>query len=78
MIKFYEILKEQKNLKQVKVALALSQAQLWLRGISRNELRQRLESFFPNKPATQDNLLRKLENQISNPFYWAAFCVLGK
>lgn len=77
MIKFYEILKLQKVLKKIKVALALNQAQLWLRGISRNELKQRLEFFFPNKPATQNKLLRDLENQVSNPFYWAAFCVLG-
>jgi CHAT domain-containing protein len=77
MIKFYEILKEQKLLKEIKVALALNQAQLWLRGISRNELKQRLEFFFPNKPATQNKLLRELENKVYNPFYWAAFCVLG-
>ena len=80
MIKFYQ------NLQAVySVAVALNQAQLWLRDITKKELETWIEeNQLPLKPAVRMGLRRrlyKLEDDVKpfqSPFYWAAFCVIGQ
>ncbi|MBO3457243.1 CHAT domain-containing protein [Aetokthonos hydrillicola Thurmond2011] len=75
MGKFYENLQE-----RVSVAVALNQAQLWLRDVSRGELWQWIqEKQLPLDP-TQKNYFRRVPDSkpFQNPFYWAAFCAIGQ
>jgi CHAT domain-containing protein len=78
MIKFYD------NLFQgVSVAVALNQAQLWLKNSTVEELLEWVNQF-KNFNATVNIQLRrqfrkgKTEKPFANPYYWAAFTVVGK
>ncbi|NEQ64361.1 MAG: CHAT domain-containing protein [Symploca sp. SIO2D2] len=79
MVKFYQILQQ-----GITATIALNQAQLWLLGITKQELLVWVEAnqnFFA--PALRMNLrrrLHKLEDSAKpfhNPRHWAAFCAIG-
>ncbi|NES17933.1 MAG: CHAT domain-containing protein [Symploca sp. SIO3E6] len=80
MIKFYQ------NLQVVQsVAVALNQAQLWLRDITKKELETWIEeNQLPLKPAVKMGLRRRLyqleddAKPFQDPFHWAAFCAMGQ
>ncbi|MBK4732403.1 CHAT domain-containing protein [Oxynema sp. CENA135] len=77
MIKFYA------NLFQgLTVSMALSQAQLWLREVTAEELQDWINEYSNNLIDIEllENLLdfyHPTEKLFSNPFYWAAFTVTG-
>ncbi|GCE93203.1 hypothetical protein NIES46_12520 [Arthrospira platensis NIES-46] len=72
MIRFYEIFWEVKN-----VAIALNYAQNWLRNATKTELLNWGQSFLDNVQETEIELMT--DNQpFSSPYYWAAFCAVGK
>jgi CHAT domain-containing protein len=80
MIRFYQNLQ-----KSLTVALALNQAQLWLRNITKAELKVWITAnSLPLDPTMQQNLSRRLHNlqddqkPCEDPFYWAAFCAIGQ
>ncbi|NES17929.1 MAG: CHAT domain-containing protein [Symploca sp. SIO3E6] len=80
MIRFYH------NLQAVQsVAVALNQAQLWLRDITKKELETWIEeNQLPLKPAVKMGLRRRLyqleddAKPFQDPFHWAAFCAIGQ
>jgi CHAT domain-containing protein len=80
MIKFYQ------NLRTVlSVAVALNQAQIWLRNISKKELQIWIAENQIQMDATLSmNLRRRLNNILDedqpfqSPFHWAAFCAIGQ
>ncbi len=77
MIKFYENLHHQMSL-----AVALNQAQLWLRDASRTELTQWIKAGnLPLSPALRISLFKGLkpdDKPFHHPFHWAAFCAIGQ
>jgi CHAT domain-containing protein len=80
MIKFYQ------NLRAVlSVAVALNQAQIWLRNISKKELQIWIAENQIQLDATLMMSLRRRLNNIldddkpfQSPFHWAAFCAIGQ
>ncbi|MEH2093490.1 MAG: CHAT domain-containing protein [Nostoc sp.] len=80
MIKFYQNLHTGST-----VAVALNQAQIWLRYLTKLELEQWIEENQVSLDSTHRlNLRRQFnhfdtkENPFGNPFYWAAFCYIGQ
>ena len=81
MIKFYENL-----LNQIKVAVALNQAQLWLRDVTRQDFivwlnNLALEVKTKTHQMTIEDLLSLYapnEKPFGQPFHWAAFCAIGQ
>jgi CHAT domain-containing protein len=80
MIKFYQNLKNFQS-----VAVALNQAQLWLRDITKTELKAWITAnSLPLNPTMRQNLHKRLhklqDNQkpFQEPFHWAAFCASGQ
>jgi len=79
MIKFYENLR-----KPMSLALALNQAQLWLRDATKEELLNwtRLNNNFKKKFHQQVEEELEIYNPDEKPFYspfhWAAFCAVGQ
>lgn len=79
MIQFY------KNLQQgLAVALALNQAQLWLKNLTKRELETWIEeNQLPFTPTLRISLRRRLHmlkddaQLFKSPLYWAAFCAIG-
>ncbi|TAG60647.1 MAG: CHAT domain-containing protein [Oscillatoriales cyanobacterium] len=78
MIRFYQNIQ-----KRVAVALALNQAQLWLKNLTKGDLETWIENQLQLKPAVRMDLrhrLYKLEEDaqpFKSPFYWAAFSAIG-
>jgi CHAT domain-containing protein len=80
MIRFYQ------NLQSIhSVALALNQAQLWLRDITKAELKAWItDNSLPLDPTLRQKLNKKLHNlqddqkPFQDPFHWAAFCAIGQ
>ncbi|TAG60650.1 MAG: CHAT domain-containing protein [Oscillatoriales cyanobacterium] len=80
MIKFYQ------NLQAVtSVAVALNQAQLWLRDITKAELKAWITAnSLPLDPTMRQNLSKRLhklqddQKPFQDPFHWAAFCAIGQ
>jgi len=75
--KFYQ------NLQQgLSVAVALNQAQRWLRDATGDELQQwMVEQQLPLNPTLKISLARKFRQNrqpFQSPFYWAAFCAIGQ
>ncbi|MEM7590136.1 MAG: CHAT domain-containing tetratricopeptide repeat protein [Cyanobacteria bacterium P01_A01_bin.83] len=77
MIKFYQNLREMDS-----VAIALNQAQLWLRNVTKEELVQWKTSL--DIPGAQkfriDSALRSMPDNsypFAAPSHWAAFCAIG-
>lgn len=80
MIKFYQNLQSFHS-----VAVALNQAQLWLRDITKAELKAWITAnSLPLAPTMRQNLNKRLhklqddQNPFQAPFHWAAFCAIGK
>jgi CHAT domain-containing protein len=80
MIRFYQNLQ-----KDLTVALALNQAQLWLKNLTKGNLKTWIEeNQLQLKPAIRMNLRRHLyqleddTQPFKSPFYWAAFCDIGQ
>ncbi len=80
MIRFYQNLKE-----GLAGTLALNQAQLWLRDLTKGDLERWIEeNLLPLKPAVRLSLRRRLyqlkdeAKPFQSPFYWAAFCAIGQ
>jgi CHAT domain-containing protein len=80
MIKLYQNL--QANLS---VAVALNQAQIWMRDITKAELKAWITAnSLPLDPTMRQNLSRRMHNlqddqqPFQDPFYWAAFCAIGQ
>jgi CHAT domain-containing protein len=80
MIQFYQNLQ-----KGLAVALALNKAQLWLKNLSKRDLEIWIEeNQLLLQPAIRISLRRhlyKLEDDVQpfrSPFYWAAFCAIGR
>ncbi|NEO46486.1 MAG: CHAT domain-containing protein, partial [Moorea sp. SIO4A3] len=82
MIKFYQNL-----LKPMSLALALNQAQLWLRDATVQDLQTWAEEL--TKQLNLDNNFKKElekyfylfyneETPFDSPYYWAAYCAIGK
>jgi CHAT domain-containing protein len=80
MIKFYQ------NLQAVQsVAVALNQAQLWLRDITKTQLKAWITAnSLPLDPTMWQNLNKRLyklqddQKPFEDPFHWAAFCAIGQ
>ena len=78
LIKFYQNLKS-----GLTVALALNQAQLWLRDITTTKLQE-----WTSKLKLEEELVEQIYDELEDfnpdeqpyqkPFYWAGFCALGK
>jgi CHAT domain-containing protein len=82
MVKFYEELKHQSNL-----VLALQNSQRWLRNTNISDLKKWLRQSNLDEDSQDelnDYFLKKEQEQGSNikifasPFYWSAFCAIGK
>jgi CHAT domain-containing protein len=90
MAKFYRLLKQQeKNQRQTDVAIALKQAQRWLRHLTCKKAVARIERALPSLPeAVRPNYIYDIQELkrrhqppdrlYSSPFYWAAFCAVGQ
>ncbi|MCL1474717.1 CHAT domain-containing protein [Argonema antarcticum] len=86
MIKFYENLQDPKNYPNV--AIALNQAQVWLRKATNKQLLRWLkekESIFKKILGYSEwlKLLQLLKQDVNakpceSPYYWAAFCAIGQ
>lgn len=79
MIRFYQNLQ-----KGLAVGLALNQAQLCLKNLTKGDLETWIEENpLPLKPAVKLVLRRRLyqlkdAQPFKSPFYWAAFCAIGQ
>ncbi len=80
MIKFYQNL-----LSYETVAIALNQAQLWLRNLTKKELQEWIADHKISLDRTLNLHLGRRLHKISDnakpfesPFYWAAFCAIGQ
>ncbi|NEP41416.1 MAG: CHAT domain-containing protein, partial [Okeania sp. SIO2H7] len=79
MIRFYQNLKS-----GLTVALALKQAQLWLRDATTAELKKWVSEFKLEEEVVEkihedlDNKYNSDEQPYQKPHYWAAFCAIGK
>jgi CHAT domain-containing protein len=80
MIKFYQNIPLSET-----VAIALNQAQIWLRNLTGKELRKWISENKISLDATLNMSLRRRLHKISDneqpfklPFHWAAFCAIGQ
>jgi CHAT domain-containing protein len=88
MIKFYENLigQSQETLEQpqtpMSVAKALNNAQLWLRGVTKQDLRDWLKQLNLDaerqKEVERELKLSSSDRPFCEPVYWAAFCAIGQ
>ncbi|MCT0206428.1 CHAT domain-containing protein, partial [Synechococcus sp. CS-1332] len=90
MAEFYRLLKQQEQTqRQTDVAIALKQAQHWLRHLTCEQAVARIERALPSLPeAVRPNYnydIQELKRRhlptdrlYSSPFYWAAFCAVGQ
>ena len=81
MIKFYHNHKQE----ELPVTKALNEAQKWLREVKKKDLNQWIkDNQIPLDATLNMNFkrsLRKLSDSdrpFENPYYWAAFCAIGK
>jgi CHAT domain-containing protein len=79
MIKFYQNLQAGSI-----IPIALNQAQLWLREITKREIEQSIKkNFWYLNPTLKISLRRRLHKMANDdqpfkePFHWAAFCAIG-
>lgn len=77
MMKFYELLQARSS-----VAIALQDAQRWLRQLSGRQLRQWLIDLKVSLSATLGlrwlNRIQDEDRPFQSPYYWAAFCAIGR
>lgn len=83
MIKFYENLQDSEE--YLTVALALNQAQLWIRKLTKKALLKWItDSQIPLSASLRLVLARRLytvsddEYPFNSPFYWASFSAIGQ
>ncbi|MBD2514714.1 CHAT domain-containing protein [Nostoc sp. FACHB-973] len=83
MIEFYKNL--QNRDRYPSVAIALNQAQIWLRNLTTKELKIWIaQNKLILNPTLKMNLNRQLQKMpdlaqpFASPFYWAAFCAIGQ
>ena len=81
LIGFYENLKQYSSLQAGDVAVALNQAQKWLRDVTMEELLKWIGNL-PLNPAKKfmikAQVSRLPHNYFQNPYHWAAFCAIGQ
>jgi CHAT domain-containing protein len=91
LIRFYESLKSHKEIKEGDIAIALCNAQVWLRNLTSEEgekllkmLKPHFDTVFLGKPRSSQALERAAikriksgEHPFSDPFYWASFVAVG-
>ncbi|NER31656.1 MAG: CHAT domain-containing protein, partial [Symploca sp. SIO1C4] len=82
-IQFYKNLQDTQQYPSV--AIALNQAQLWLRNLTKKELETWItQSQLNLAPAVKMSLNRRLKKMsddaqpFESPFHWAAFCAIGQ
>ena len=75
-IKLYQNLLNQ-NQEEKDVIKALNEAQLWLRTVNKNQLLKWIKNCELHVDR-KDWLQKQNKQPFSNPYYWAAFCVIGK
>ncbi|NES17924.1 MAG: tetratricopeptide repeat protein [Symploca sp. SIO3E6] len=82
-IQFYQNLQDTEQYPSV--AIALNQAQLWLRNLTKKKLEIWMaQNQLKLAPAPKMSLSRRLHKMSDNaqpfksPFYWAAFCAIGQ
>ncbi|NES82616.1 MAG: CHAT domain-containing protein, partial [Moorea sp. SIO2B7] len=78
MIKFYQNLRQ-----QMALAVALNKSQFWLRDSTQSQL-----LAWSRQLPLDNSLMKKIEQALDwfnpdeqpfqNPYYWAAFCVIGE
>jgi len=79
MIKFYQNLQT-----SISVAIALNQAQIWLRDVTQKELLSWLDNLYLGKGEIYRTMKKAFrgykpdEKPFDQPFYWAAFCAVGQ
>ncbi|NEP48652.1 MAG: CHAT domain-containing protein, partial [Moorea sp. SIO3C2] len=79
MIKFYQNLRE-----QIPLAVALNQAQLWLRDSTKEELEEYIDNlplaFYKKEYEIKANFneFNDSDKPFEAPFHWAAFCAIGQ
>jgi len=83
MVKFYQNLCQLPTRETGTVAVALNQAQIWLRDVIKEELQEWTKnlSLTPTQKLALFNWFRKMnpkEQPFQSPYYWAAFCAIGK
>ncbi|NEO67639.1 MAG: CHAT domain-containing protein, partial [Moorea sp. SIO4G2] len=86
MIKFYQNLTQSPTRETGAVAVALNQAQTWLREVTKEELEEwtkhlNLLSLTPNQKfdwLLWFSKMKPKEQPFQSPYYWAAFCAIGK
>jgi CHAT domain-containing protein len=93
MAHFYRLLKAPSLQGSGGVALALKQAQHWLRTLTIEQLPEHLDTLHSSlPPALSDNMAQNIERDVrelnrnhapsdcpfSSPFYWAAFTAVGQ
>ena len=82
MIKFYENLRRFDLRQSASIAVALNQAQIWLRNISGRQLKQWLkDQKVPLSQTFKTRSLRAIQDDgqpFREPYYWAAFCAIGQ
>ena len=91
MGEFYRLLKQQEQTQpSTDVALALKQAQQWLRQLTCADAVATLQRLVPSLAAdVQETAKRNIRRSLSeryaaddrpyhHPFYWAAFCAVGQ
>jgi len=92
MIRFYENLSQFPRLQEGTVAIALNQAQQWLRNLSTeefekliNKYKPQIEQIFSQLPERKYRIFQASLKQVckrqpypfANPYYWAAFTATG-
>ncbi|MEG4442056.1 CHAT domain-containing protein [Microcoleus sp. AT9_B5] len=82
-IQFYKNLQDSEQYPSV--AIALNQAQIWLRNLTKKELQEWISENKISLDATLNMSLRRRLHNISDneqpfksPFHWAAFCAIGQ
>ncbi|WP_229415415.1 CHAT domain-containing protein [Moorena bouillonii] len=83
MIKFYQNLFDQNLREQMSLAVALNQAQFWLRDSTQSKLlawsRQLpLENSLMNKIEQKLRWFNPHQQPFKKPYYWTPFCVIGE
>ena len=83
IIQFYKNLQDSEHYPSV--AIALNQAQLWLRNLTKKELQEWISENKISLDATLSKSLRRRLHKMSDneqpfksPFHWAAFCAIGQ
>jgi CHAT domain-containing protein len=77
MIEFYE------NLQNIDIPIALKEAQNWLRNVTKKELKKWAKKKLYSadyRMQLQSSLFKHLDSDkpFKSPYYWAAFCAIGR